>query len=87
MIFAMWTLPKETTVHQLAQTVTAPSGGPVGAPEPIGSISGGGAPQASIGSVNGGGTPQATPSDGGKSLMKSVGFYRVLLLGGLGFMF
>ncbi|GAB4830319.1 hypothetical protein Ancab_019957 [Ancistrocladus abbreviatus] len=65
---------KSFGVLKLTQTAAAPGGGPVGAPEPTGSVSGGG-------------TPQATPSDGGKSLMKSVGFYGVLLLGGLSFMF
>ncbi|GAB4859307.1 hypothetical protein Ancab_010769 [Ancistrocladus abbreviatus] len=65
----------------------APGGGPIGAPKPTESISGGGAPQGPTGSVSGKGTPKATPSDGGKSLMKSVGFYGVLQLGGFGLMF
>ncbi|GAB4828439.1 hypothetical protein Ancab_035436 [Ancistrocladus abbreviatus] len=78
---------KSVEVLKLTQTAAALGGGPVGAPEPTGSASGGGAPQGPTGSVSGGGTSQATPSDGGKSLMKSMGFYGVLLLGGLGFMF
>ncbi|GAB4858148.1 hypothetical protein Ancab_009545 [Ancistrocladus abbreviatus] len=71
---------KSVGVLKLTYIATTLGGGPVGALDLTGSVSSGGAPQAPIGFVNSGGSPQATFSDGGKSLMKSVGFHGVLLL-------